>query len=482
MPEISPSLQAFIRVAYGVLMLLTLVWAWPHRRRFFLSERWNGYAESRPSVDWAHNPWVSPIMLAAWAACCLALVAGVLVVPAAILNLLLCRYYFVQMRWKGLLRGMGAPGFMAYWLGAVVCLLEITARHLPSLHGLALLVAQVDFAFIMLSAGVYKWTAGYAAGEGMDYGMANPEWGYWWRAFKNLRPGHPLYRFLNHAAWSTEVMGAVLMLLPDPGLRALGGLLTTGSFLFIATQIRLGWLAEMVMVCGLLLVYPGHPLDAAIARAIVVIPPAPTLAPAWVATLLAVCLWGYLILLPVAHAGLFYNFYRRARLPGVLQSAFERYTNVIGLIIWRVFSVDHLNFFVRIYRQDRQDGTRALLSVYGSSRAWRFAHVAESIVITTIFTTLKYYASQRPLFETRLRRYARTLPIAPGSLLVFEYVVIRKQDERFAHVPTLEFIVDPATEEVVERVLEPGFNPGAAAPASPVHEAARPGSYAPVIR
>src|SRR5258708_6074821 len=106
-PEISPTLQAFIRSAYGVLMLLTLVWAWPHRRRFFLSDRWRGYAESRPSVDWIHNPIASPIAMLVWAAACVGLIAGVWVVPAALVNLLLCRYFFVHMRWKGLLRGMG---------------------------------------------------------------------------------------------------------------------------------------------------------------------------------------------------------------------------------------------------------------------------------------------------------------------------------------------------------------------------------------
>ena len=30
------------------------------------------------------------------------------------------------MRWSGTLRGMGAPGFIAYWIGGAVFLLEYT--------------------------------------------------------------------------------------------------------------------------------------------------------------------------------------------------------------------------------------------------------------------------------------------------------------------------------------------------------------------
>jgi len=130
-------------------MLATLVWMWPNRRRYFLSDRWGGYAQSQPAIDRLHHPLVYPLVLALWAASAVALAANVMVVPAAMVNVLFCRYYFVQMEWRGLLRGMGAPGYMSYWLGVVVLLLEYTARYGVDLRGVALLVAQIDFALIM---------------------------------------------------------------------------------------------------------------------------------------------------------------------------------------------------------------------------------------------------------------------------------------------------------------------------------------------
>jgi hypothetical protein len=480
LPHLSANLQAFIRSSYGVLMLLTLVWAWPNRRRFFLSERWGGYAESQPSVDWLHNPVALPLVLLVWAASCSGLIVGAWIVPAALVNLLLCRYNFVSMRWKGLLRGMGAPGFMAYWLGAVVLLLEYTRRHAPHLQGLALLVAQVDVALIMLSAGVYKATAGYARNEGMDFGMANPEWGYWWRVCRRFPPGHWALAWLNHLAWGTEVVAAILMFVPQT--RAIGGLLISVSFIFVGTQIRLGWLAEMMILCGLLFVPPGHLVDEWVRSHFAAPAVAPASGAVWLNTGLAVALIAYLALLPLAHAGLFYNFYARARFPKPLQALLERYTNFFGIIIWRVFSVDHLNFLIGIYQKQRVGGARTLVSRYGSWRCLRFSHVAESIVVTAVFTTLKYYASNRALFETRLARYARTLSCRSDSVLVFQYVAIRKSIGHYDHVPTVEYVFDPADQSIRVVAMEAGFDPGNPGDRSVVHEGAVPGSYAPAAR
>jgi hypothetical protein len=480
LPEISPALQTFVRAGTGVLMLLTLVWALPHRRRFFLSERWGGYAESRPDVDRLHNPAAYPLILLLWIACCAGLMLDVATVPAAFVNLLLCRYYFVHMRWKGVLRGMGAPGVMSYWLAAVVLLLEFTRRHAPDLQSVALLVAQIDFALIMLSAGIYKWTAGYAQGEGMDLGMVNPMWGYWWRAFRLMSPRKALFRWLNHLAWVTEVAAAVLMLAPHPRARAAGGLLVTVSFLFILTQIRLGWLGEQLMLCGLLFVPPGHAIDRMVASWVTVTP-AGGEAPAWVQLLLSGFLWGYIAILPLAYAGLFYNFYARRRLAPALQIVLERYTSFFGLIIWRVFSVDHLNFFIRIYAQRPGQG-RTLMSRYGSLSALRFCHVGECIAIATLFTTLKYYPSNPALFEARLRRYARTLECPAGGTIVFEYVAVRKTDTEYAYVSVVEYVFDPSDEAIMIHPLEPGFDVHAPASTSPVREGFVPGSYAPAPR
>ncbi len=138
LPELSASTQAFIRAGYGVLMLVTLAQALPEARRFFLSERWGGYAKSSRAVDAIQNPFVMPALLALWVAAAVAITMGWGGPWPALVNLALCRYFFIHMRWKGVLRGMGAPGFMAYWTGVAVFLLEYTSHLAPNLRSLAL--------------------------------------------------------------------------------------------------------------------------------------------------------------------------------------------------------------------------------------------------------------------------------------------------------------------------------------------------------
>src|SRR5438105_12820998 len=120
----------------------------PQARRFFLSERWGGYAESSRAVDAVQNPIVMPVALAAWLLSAVLLVVGQWTVAAALVNLVLARYFGIFMRWRGALRGMGAPGFMTYWLAIAVFLLELTTHHAPSLRPLALFGLQIDLGLI----------------------------------------------------------------------------------------------------------------------------------------------------------------------------------------------------------------------------------------------------------------------------------------------------------------------------------------------
>jgi hypothetical protein len=476
-PELSVTAQATFRSVYGALLLLTLLWTLPHARRFFLSERWGGYTESSRAVDFVQNPVVAPFVLATWLACSVLLLAGVWTVAASAVNLVLCHYFFVRMRWRSVARGLGAPGFMTYWLGAAVFLLELTSHAAGDVRGLALLVLQVDFAFIMLSAGVYKLSAGYARDQGMEYGLVNPEWGYWWRRWSEVAPGRAVFRVLNHLAWTTEIAAAVLMLVPVT--REMGAFLIMASFVFIATQIRLGWLCEMVILAGVLYFSPGGWGDRVFTSLVTPASLTSIDAGAVVAIALTTVLAGYLALLPLAHAGLFVNFYLRRPLPRVVQRALDAYTNFFGLIIWRVFSVDVINFVVLVHRRRPDAGARTLVSRWGQATSLRYCHVAEAITMTSVFTTLKYHPSDRGLFETRLLRYARTVPTRDGDELVFEVRSVVKGRTRFELVPVAEWVVDPMTRTVREHPLgdtEALRRPHAV---SPVHEGVRPGTYAP---
>ena len=257
-PQLSASTQALFREGYGLLMIATLVQALPEARRFFLSERWGGYARSSRGVDAIQNPVAMPLLMAIWLGAAVALVVGWASPWPALVNLILCRYFFIHMRWKSVLRGLGAPGFMAYWTGLAVFLLEYTSRFAPGLRALAILVLQVDLALVMLSAGIYKVTAGYPRNHGMELGLCNPMWGYWWKWYAARRPNSPIFWAMNQLAWGTEVVAALLMLVP--ATRELGALLLIGSFCSSSTQIRLVFSVNGCL-CGLLYIEPAGQSD-----------------------------------------------------------------------------------------------------------------------------------------------------------------------------------------------------------------------------
>jgi hypothetical protein len=419
-----------------------------------------------------------------WAGAAVCLIVGRWTVAASLVNLLLCRYFFIAMRWKGVLRGMGAPGFMTYWMAACVFFLEYGASYDPSasVRTAAIFTFRLDFAVIMLCAGTYKFLAGYAHNDGMELGMINPWWGYWGRLYGRLRPSHWVFRALNHLAYLTEIVAGLLMLVPATQL--VGALLIFGSFAFIALHIRLGFLAEMVMLCCFLFVPAGGLVDRLVASLAPAVPlaAAGAAAPGWLNAALTAALYAYAVLLPLAKVGQYYNFLARRSLPDPLQVVLDCYTNFFGIIIWRVFSVDHTNFWARIFFQDRATGARDEAARFGSlelRRRFRYAHVGEFICLVSLFTTLKYYPSNSALFAERMLRYCRTLGCPPGSDVLFEYMSVRKDWSQFEFVPVAEYTVDLRVGTVVERVLDPSVSVRAASPVSPVHAGVKPGSYAP---
>jgi hypothetical protein len=243
-------------------------------------------------------------------------------------------------------------------------------------------------------------------------------------------------------------------------------------------------LCHMVMLCGVLFFHPGS-IGELMAGLLVTAQPPAVAAPGPVLgvvnSALTVFLWTYLVLLPFAYFGIYYNFFVRKRFIRPFQQALEIYTNFFGIIMWRVFTIDLINFFPNIYHQPRGGGERTLISRYGwRAGSLRFSHVGESITVTCLFTLLKYYKSNRDIFTERLVRYARTLPCPPGSEVVFEYVFIAKHEKSFEYVKAREYIVDPVTGAVAEQVFNHQVDVHAADAASPLHEGARPGSYAPL--
>lgn len=480
LPQLSAELQTFIRVSYGLLILCTIAWtAWPGKW-FFRAARWGGYGDHQKSTELLQNPFSHMLICGLWTTSALGLVIGYNTVLCAAVNLIICWYYFVHMRWNSLLRGMGAPGFFCYWMGLATFLLEVGRQLDPSgsVLPVALLVLQVDYALIQMCAGSYKSVCGYSRNAGMQLGLANPFWGHHWRFYKKTPPDHPVFRFLNQAAFRVQIVAGLLMLFPPT--RMIGSLAIATSFLFVMTQIRLGFLLPKVMLGALLFVPAGSALDRFFQGLIHSGVAPQNLHPltATQAHLLVGAMLAYLVILPLAKFSQWYNFLEGKSLYPPLQRFLESWCNVFGIIIWRVFSVDVINFFVRVYQVDT-DGSEEEYTSFarwtGPGTRGRYAQVAESIALTSVFTTLKYHPANSELFTEKLVRYSRTVPCPAGGRLRFAYFSLDHSGRAFEFVHENDYLVDP-----VEGTVESDHLHSQPVPElSPVRAGAKVGSYLP---
>ncbi|MGE0763256.1 MAG: hypothetical protein AB7N80_08260 [Bdellovibrionales bacterium] len=474
MPELSLTVEVLIVKAYVALMLLTLITLIPMWRRYFTTARWDGYIESTPLRDRLYSPLTAWILLAVWTASLLAMWMNAAGPWAALLNAAICYHFFIRQRWCSLLRGMGAPGFMSWWIAMAILGLQLSNHFATNLRGLVVLAFQVDFALIMFSAGFYKLTAGYLQNHGMEVGMVNPMWGYASRFFARFSPNHGLFWFLNQMAWSTEIVASILMLIPNPMTRILGAAMIAGSFVFVGTQIRLNLLTEMVILSCAIFIPANGWLDQHLTGWVSTTSPAAVngLGEPWLAVF-QVLLWAYIVLRPMTLLGLYYNFYVQKTFWRPLQKALEKWANTFGIILWRVFTQEVTNFYIRIQRE----GETAALSHYTNPFNWRFNNVAEAIAVATLFTTKKYFASNKNLFLDRLRRYARTLS---GEKFEFTYVSILKEGSRFVEREVIRYHVNAKTGEVQESVLSSELAARFGQSTTAAKNCAIPGSYAPV--
>jgi len=439
------------------------------------------------SGRWLESVPARAAVIAGWALGSFSLILGIYPLAGASILLVIFRAIYVRGRWRTLFRGGGAPGFMSHYLVAVLFFVEVSGwlDRTGALTQQALRVVRIDFGVVLLCSGTYKSLSGYLRGEGMEYGLANPFWGYWFRWFARVRPSHPFFVVQDRGAAITQVLMGVLLILPPT--RPLGALLCMGAFFYLLFTVRLGRLAVLMMALPLIYL-PDFGLSLfgtlGAARAV-----APIATPKPMLALLHGAGWVYLALLPAVKVMQYLNLFGNVRYPEPLQSWLTRYANSVPIIMWRVFTPDVTNFFIRISVIDRASGREAAIAdedTAYSYRHWRnlreklrFLHVTESIAITTVFTTLKYFQNKRELFDSKLLEYARSLG-RKDSLIRFQYVAILKGERRFEYLNACDFVVDPFDGRIEERKLIPEFSYSAPAQYSHIRETTGYGSYAPL--
>lgn len=477
--------QVFFRMVYGVLLFIEFLIILPFSQVYFTSEKYRGCIQFSRWTDALLNPVGYRLLMFSWMGVAVLLTLGIWPVWTAGINLFFCYTFFIRMRWTSITRGMGAPGFIPTWLAHCLFWLQYSTYcgdpegHLRSL---VLFAFQFDFAIMMMDSGINKIFHGYPQNVGMNYGITNPAWSYWPDSFRKLPFAHPFFTLSNHAAYIFQILGGILMLIPD--WKWLGAFFIAGGFLGVKGLIRLGVLCDMLMLITVLYTVPQGWLHQGV---LLFIPPVSSdildmhQAPEAFNHLIRYALYAYIALLPLAKLGMYYNLYGKRSFPPPLQKFLERFTNTFGIILWRVFTIETVDFFIRTYFEDKTTKQRTLYTRYGRWK-WggnnRFLWVGESVMMDVVFNAERFFPGT-DLLRQRLIRYAKTMPYPSNSFVVFEYVVMLPDEKGYHSIPVKEFRVDVENGTVDQTILNHEIQAPLVHKCSPVRAGKGPGSYAP---
>lgn len=461
---------------YSCVWFFEMTLLLPFASRYFRSENHNGYQDSYQIKKLDHGIllWFKIIT---WALAVLFINFDRFRLVALILLVVANHNQFVRQRWKSLARGLGAPGFMLYWCSCALLLLEIS-DHVDRNAGVILsFVIVIDFATIMITAGIYKIGAGYRKGTGIEYGMVNPQWSYFPEQLRHIpiKIRSVVFRLLNESSWLLEIFGGALLVFHKS--RWLGAVLIALIFISLIPMIRLGFLCLTVLLC-VLIVSQLDEGPASSWRALVRAFGDNGSSVASKTVIISVVTYSVMMLF--VRGVQLINVFRHRQVQRRSQIIADRIANFFGIILWRVFTPDVTAFWIRVEivqssnNPDLSGASRIIVSNWGKGR---FFLVSEAITLTSIFTLPRYFPHNRELFENRLRRYTNSLSVSLDAVVRFVYVEIDKQGPEFIDLETAFFDVDLnsglVTSEIQDRSLiaKPFKN-------SPVRAGIKLGSYA----
>lgn len=308
-----------------------------------------------------------------------------ILVACTFVCLFITRYVFVHLRYKSVLRGFGAPGFMAYWL-EVYMLLYVLLEYLGLNKGISIALATLDMSLIMLSAGVYKLRSGYLIGRGMNFGLVNPMWSYFPSFFSAIKNSSFAYKIFNYSAVYTELfigfsllLSFITLTMPSVDLsiyfKFLGCLFLLLTFIILSSTVRLGLLSVTMMSSSLFLLIEEHLiLNSLVSLEFSIL----TIGIILLVTSYFV-IWSEYLGMP-----------RRDKGNDLVNRMFNFPRNFTGAIIWSVFSANHTEIVIEEQKKNGQ--------IFQASK-----NVHLNIMFTTLVTFRRYYPGDREGFYLRLK-------------------------------------------------------------------------------
>jgi hypothetical protein len=310
-------------------------------------------------------------------------------IAPAIVALGLSRICFVETRYTSIGRGNGAPGFMSYWS---VCygLGFLLSIECISLLSPLIRVMTIDLMLIMLSAAVFKSLNGYLSDSGIEYGLVNPVWSYWYRKWLTLPSNSRIFQFLNVLSVLSEILIALFLLFPKTWFLSSWILIVT--FILLMITVRLGSLPITMIIVGLSIFYSKKiVLENQISH-----------------NDLLNYLSGAYILLLVMNYTWVWSYNRKKQLPFLIGRIAKISHRIAGAIIWSVFTAGLTTNYFELNHSVKKRGR--LVDFHFGDINTPDSGVHSGITLTTLSTYRDYFPNNLKHWDERCSFYLQANP------------------------------------------------------------------------
>tara|TARA_Y100001970_G_scaffold294294_1_gene449955 strand:+ start:24929 stop:26380 length:1452 start_codon:yes stop_codon:yes gene_type:complete len=435
------------RIICGIWFLIDLLSYLPSFFRYFGTQY-------QPN-SFIKNPLISKIVILLWFISCLNLILpGNSLLGAALLSFLF-RYFYIYSRSSNLFRGGGAVGMYPTFIINTIFLIELgyIFNFSEIYFTFVILIMFIHLGITIFDAGLYKCLNGYYNGHGIEYALNNHLWTYWAPFFNKYKIHNILWKIANIFISSFQVIIGILLI--NPFTVILGIKLLSFGFIFLGIFLKLGTLPFLIGSYQILLpdfsLFNNYSFESYINHSTYLYYKLNIFNYNQNLENFLIFIFLFLLFLYfLVQICIYINFYFKYKFNFFIQILIDFLSLYSPILIWRVFSADVVNLLVNVYEINNNEKIRLNSEFFYNKNAknffakFRFFHVAESCVLSSIFNSVKYNENNLISAKQKLIRYTKTLDdqkISLNNPILYEVIILNKNNNKIIETLIEEWIV-----------------------------------------
>jgi hypothetical protein len=273
---------------------------------------------------------------------------------------------------------------MSYWSVCYGLGFLLSIQYVSLLSPL-IRVMTIDLMLIMVSAGIFKSLNGYLSGSGIEYGLVNPVWSYWYKKWLVLPSNSRVFKFLNILSVLSEILISLFLVFPVTWILSSWILIVT--FILLMITVRLGTLPITMIIIGLTVFYSQKII---MENQILGNDFLNYLSDAYILLLVMNYIWVW-------------SYNRKKQLPFLIRKVAEASHRITGAIIWSVFTAGLTTNYFELNNYVKKKGLLGNFHFVDINTPDYGVH--SGITLTTLSTYRNYFPNNLKQWDERCLLY-----------------------------------------------------------------------------